>query len=97
MASEELPRVYHLSWQSQNKRYGAVQAHVLQIRHEQVGVRYSGFVRPDQDAPARLATQHGLGHSRDAWERPDMQAMWLEMVRWSMGLAPGDATPRPLP
>ena len=23
--------------------------------------------------------------------------MWLEMVRWSMGLIPGDATPRPKP
>ena len=40
---------------------------------------------------------NGLGHSRDAWERPDMQEMWLEMVRWSMGLVPGDATPRPMP
>jgi uncharacterized protein len=40
---------------------------------------------------------NGLGHSREAWERPEMQAMWLEMVRWSMGLVPGDATPRPMP
>jgi len=26
-----------------------------------------------------------------------MQQMWLAMVQWSMGLVPGDATPRPKP
>jgi type 1 glutamine amidotransferase len=40
---------------------------------------------------------NGLGHTRDVWDRPDIQAMWLDMVRWSMGLTPGDATPRPAP
>ncbi len=24
---------------------------------------------------------NGLGHSREAWERPEIQEMWLEMVR----------------
>jgi type 1 glutamine amidotransferase len=40
---------------------------------------------------------NGLGHTRDVWDRPEIQAMWLELVRWSMGLTPGDATPRPAP
>ena len=40
---------------------------------------------------------NGLGHTREVWERPEIQKMWLEMVRWSMGLVPGDATPRPMP
>ena len=31
------------------------------------------------------------------WERPDFQKMWLEMVQWSMGLIPADATPQPKP
>jgi type 1 glutamine amidotransferase len=39
---------------------------------------------------------NGMGHQIEVWERPEIQAMWLEMVRWSMGLIPGDATPRPL-
>ena len=38
---------------------------------------------------------NGLGHTRDAWDRPDIQKMWHEMVQWSMGIIPGDATPRP--
>jgi type 1 glutamine amidotransferase len=40
---------------------------------------------------------NGLGHRQDVWERGDIQRMWLEMVRWSMGDLPGDATPRPAP
>ncbi len=40
---------------------------------------------------------NGLGHRREVWERPEIQEMWLEMVRWSMGLIPGDATPRARP
>ena len=38
---------------------------------------------------------NGLGHVPGVWERPDFQKMWLEMVPWSMGLIPGQATPQP--
>ena len=40
---------------------------------------------------------NGLGHAQAVWDRPDIQKMWLEMVQWSMGIIPGDATPRPKP
>jgi type 1 glutamine amidotransferase len=40
---------------------------------------------------------NGLGHRDGVWERPDIQKMWLDMVRWSMGDLPGDATPRLAP
>ena len=40
---------------------------------------------------------NGLGHVQALWDRPDFQRMWLEMVQWSMGLIPGEATPRPIP
>jgi uncharacterized protein len=40
---------------------------------------------------------NGMGHQIEVWERPEIQKMWLETVRWSMGLIPGDATPQPLP
>jgi type 1 glutamine amidotransferase len=39
---------------------------------------------------------NGLGHVPALWDRPDFQKMWLEMIQWSMGLIPGDATPRPV-
>ncbi len=38
---------------------------------------------------------NGLGHRLEVWERPEIQRMWQEMVEWSLGLVPGDATPRP--
>jgi type 1 glutamine amidotransferase len=40
---------------------------------------------------------NGLGHTREVWDQPAIQRMWREMVEWSMGLIPGDATPRPAP
>jgi type 1 glutamine amidotransferase len=40
---------------------------------------------------------NGLGHVQEVWDRPDIRNMWLDMVQWSMGLVPGDATPRARP
>ena len=40
---------------------------------------------------------NGMGHQIEVWDRPDTRKMWLEMVQWSMGMIPGDATPRPSP
>jgi type 1 glutamine amidotransferase len=37
---------------------------------------------------------NGLGHTQEVWDRPEIQKMWLEMMQWSMGMVPGDATPR---
>ena len=39
----------------------------------------------------------GLGHPEAVWDRPDIQKMWLEAVKWSMKMIDGDATPRPMP
>ncbi len=38
-----------------------------------------------------------LGHEEQVWDRPDIQQMWLEAVKWAMGMTKGDATPRPKP
>jgi type 1 glutamine amidotransferase len=40
---------------------------------------------------------NGLGHVEAVWDRPDIRKMWVEMVKWAMGMVPGDATPRPRP
>jgi uncharacterized protein len=36
----------------------------------------------------------GLGHPPEAWDRKDLQQMWTEAVKWTMGLTQGDAAPR---
>lgn len=38
-----------------------------------------------------------LGHREDSWDRPDIQKMWTEAIKWALGLTHADATPRPLP
>ncbi|MFN3323749.1 MAG: ThuA domain-containing protein [Bryobacteraceae bacterium] len=38
-----------------------------------------------------------FGHREDAWDRPDVQKMYLEAIKWALRLTDGDATPRPLP
>jgi len=61
--------------------------------------------RQDKDFAVAWARHYGkgrvfycsLGHREAVWDSHDMQKMWLEAVRWAMGLVPGDATPRPRP
>ena len=36
-----------------------------------------------------------FGHVESAWDRPDIQKMFLETVKWVVGMTTGDATPRP--
>ncbi len=37
----------------------------------------------------------GLGHPPEVWARKDIRQMWLEAVKWTMGLTQADVTPRP--
>jgi len=36
-----------------------------------------------------------LGHRDEVWDMPDIQKMWIEAVKWALGLTAGDASPRP--
>ena len=38
-----------------------------------------------------------LGHREEVWNRQDIQKMWIEAVKWTMGMTSGDAAPRPKP
>ena len=61
--------------------------------------------RQDKDFAVTWARHYGkgrmfyssLGHRESVWDTPQIQKMWLEAIRWAMGLTPGDATPRPRP
>jgi type 1 glutamine amidotransferase len=63
-----------------------------------------GVNRTDGDFPLAWAKTHGkgrvfysaLGHAVEAWDNPDLQTMWLEAIKWSMGMTDADLTPRPL-
>ena len=78
---------------------------LLRLDAGRVDLSRKGVHRKDEDFAVIWARNYGkgrvlyngLGHSREVWDRPDIQQMWLEMVPWAMGLIPGDATPRPMP
>ena len=78
---------------------------LLSLDAGQLDLTRKGVKRTDHDFAVIWAKNygrgrvlyHGLGHVQAVWERPDLQKMWLEMVQWSMGLVPGDATPQAKP
>jgi uncharacterized protein len=78
---------------------------LLKLDAGQVDLARKGIHRQDRDFAVIWARNYGkgrvlyngLGHSRDAWDRPEIQKMWVEMVQWTLGNLPGDATPRPAP
>jgi type 1 glutamine amidotransferase len=60
--------------------------------------------RTDNDFAVAWARNYGkgrvfystFGHTDESWDDPKMQAMWLEAIKWSMGMTQADATPRAL-
>ena len=78
---------------------------LLRLDADKIDLARKGVHRKDKDFAVIWARKYGkgrvlyngLGHREDVWERADIQKMWLDMVRWSMGDLPGDASPRPAP
>jgi type 1 glutamine amidotransferase len=78
---------------------------LLRLYASKVDLTRKGVHRTDRDFAVIWARNYGkgqvlyngLGHREDVWERPDIRKMWLELVQWSMGTIPGDATPRRAP
>ena len=60
--------------------------------------------RTDKDFAVTWAKMYGkgrvfystLGHVPENWDRPDVQNMFLEAIKWTLRLTDADATPRPL-
>lgn len=59
--------------------------------------------RTDKDFPVAWSKMYGkgrvfystFGHAAETWDDPRVQKMYLEAIKWSMGLTNGDTTPRP--
>jgi len=77
------------------------------MRLDETKLDYSvkGIKREDRDFAVTWVRRYGkgrvfyssFGHVEATWDRPDIQKMWLEGIKWAMGLTEGDATPRPRP
>ena len=78
---------------------------LLSLDADQLDLTRKGVKRTDKDFAVIWARSYGkgrvlyngLGHVPAVWDRPDFQKLWLELVQWSLGLVPGDATPRAKP
>jgi len=61
--------------------------------------------RTDQDFPSRMVQMYGkgrvfystFGHAPETWDDPRVQKMYLEAIKWSVGLTSGSTTPHPKP
>jgi hypothetical protein len=61
--------------------------------------------RQDHDFAVTWAKVYGkgrvyystLGHVTENWDRPEMQKMYVEAIKWAMGMVDADVTPRPAP
>jgi type 1 glutamine amidotransferase len=60
--------------------------------------------RSDRDFAVAWARSYGkgrvfystFGHRPEVWDRKDIQTMYLEALKWAMGITDADVTPRPL-
>ncbi len=59
--------------------------------------------RKDNDFAVTWAKMYGkgrvfystLGHVESNWDKPEMQAMIIDAIKWAMGMVDADVTPRP--
>ena len=76
---------------------------LLSVDPDKVDLARPGVSRAGREFPVAWARDYGkgrvayngLGHRLEAWERPEMRAMWRDTTRWVLGFTPGDASPRP--
>jgi type 1 glutamine amidotransferase len=78
---------------------------LMSVDNNSIDLTKKGVNRTDKDFAVTWARNYGkgrvfyssLGHREEVWNRPEIQKMWLEGVKWAMSITPGDATPRPKP
>ena len=78
---------------------------LMRLDETKLDMTKKGIKRTDGDFAVTWVHNYGkgrvfytsFGHTESAWDRPDIQKMFLEAIKWCMGLTEGDATPRPRP
>jgi hypothetical protein len=78
---------------------------LMRLDENKLDLTKKGIKRADKDWAVTWIHRYGkgrvfystLGHTEESWANPGVQKMWLEAVKWCMGLTEADATPRPRP
>jgi type 1 glutamine amidotransferase len=104
-ATEHFPKSFEITDEIyQFKNFSRDRVRVLMsIDTSSVDLTKKNVHRTDKDFAVTWVRNYGkgrvfyssLGHREEVWNRPDVQKMWLEAVKWAMGITQGDATPRP--
>jgi len=105
--TRQFPReitVYDEIYQARN--FSRAKSRVLmRLDESKLDMTKKGIKREDKDFAVTWIHNYGkgrvfystLGHTEESWNRSDVQKMWLEAVKWCMGLTQAGATPRPRP
>ena len=78
---------------------------LLRLDPSSVDLKNPNVHRTDGDFPQAWVKTYGkgrvfvcaFGHDTATWDRPEIQTMWLEAIKWTLGLTDADTTPRPMP
>ena len=91
----------------QPKNYSREKCHVIismdATKLDLSNPRVSDERRADKDFAIAWAKMYGkgrvyyntIGHREESWDRKDVQTMYLEAVKWVLGLTSADITPNP--
>lgn len=90
----------------QFKEYSRDRVRVLmRLDADKIDLARKGVKRTDKDFAVTWVRQYGkgrvfyssLGHREEVWDRKDVQTMWIEAMKWALGMTEGNAAPRPAP
>lgn len=78
---------------------------LMRLDESKIDLARKGVKRTDKDFAVTWVRNYGkgrvfystFGHTEEAWADPNVQKMYLEAVKWAMGMTEGNATPRPRP
>lgn len=106
-AMKPFPRAFNLKDEMyQVKDYSRDKVRVLaRLDPDKLDLKNPRIHRKDRDFALAWARNYGkgrvfyctFGHRYETWDRPDIQEMYTNAIKWAMGMIPGDATPRPMP
>jgi type 1 glutamine amidotransferase len=76
---------------------------LMRLDPSSVDLKNPNVHRTDGDFPQAWARMYGkgrvfvcaFGHDASTWEKPEIRTMWLEALKWALGMTEADVTPRP--
>lgn len=93
-ATRHFPPTFHITdeiYQFKNWSRDRVKV-LMSLDNSSINLNAKGVKREDKDFAVAWYREYGkgrvfycsLGHRESVWDRPDIQKMWLEAIRWAM-------------